>query len=157
MSEKIYRLIRWGLALIFFYAGAGKLFDPQSFAVIIEAYGIIPESLLMPIAVLLPGLEVIAAVGLLFDVRGSLGTICFLLIVFIVILGYAIHMGLDVDCGCFGPEDPESRAYAGIRPALYRDILMMAGIIYLYAWRFSRTFQPVRLVPLLNNYLKEKI
>ena len=157
MSEKLYRIIRWGLALIFFYAGAGKLFDPQSFAVIIEAYGIIPESWLMLVAVLLPGLEIIAAIGLLFDIRGSLGTICFLLIIFIVILGYAIHMGLDVDCGCFGPEDTEFRAYAGIRPAFYRDIIMMTSIIYLYFWRFRQSFQPVRLGHLLNNFLKEKI
>ena len=40
---------------------------------------------------------------------------------FMAILGYGISMGLDVDCGCFGPEDPESKAFHGLRAALYRD------------------------------------
>jgi hypothetical protein len=44
-------------------------------------------------------------------------------------------LGLDIDCGCFGPEDPESRAYGGLRTALYRDLAMAAGVAYLYWWR----------------------
>lgn len=131
----LYRGLRWGLALVFLNAAAVKLVDPASFAVIIEAYGLVPEGLLMPIAIVLPALEVAAAIGLIFDLRGSLALMAVLLGIFIAVLGYGLWMGLAVDCGCFGPEDPEGKAYAGIRPALFRDFVLAGGILLLYGWR----------------------
>ena len=131
----IYRACRWLLALVFLYAGLTKLIDPQAFAVIIAAYGIIPEALVMPTAIFLPALEALAAVGLILDVRGSLATIAILLLVFILVLGYGIWMGLDVDCGCYGPEDPEGKAYAGMRAAIIRDVVLAGGILLLYGCR----------------------
>lgn len=139
----IYRGLRWGLALVFLYAGAIKLADPYSFAILIEAYGLIPDALLMPTAIVLPALEVVAAIGLLFDLRGSLMVIAVLLAIFILVLGYGLWMGLDVDCGCFGPEDPEGKAYASIRPALYRDFVLVGGVLLLYGWRHRFRLMPV--------------
>ena len=94
----IYKLSRWGIGFIFIYAGSIKLMDPRIFAVLIDAYGIVPESLLMPVAIALPALEVAAGIGLLFDIEKSLPVISGLLMLFIAILGYGIRMGLDVDC-----------------------------------------------------------
>ena len=131
----IYRGLRWGLALVFLYAGAIKLADPYSFAILIEAYGLIPDALLMPTAIVLPALEVAAAIGLLFDLRGSLMVIAVLLAIFILVLRYGLWMGLAVDCGCFGPGDLQGQAYAGIRPALLRDFVLAGGIVLLYGWR----------------------
>jgi uncharacterized membrane protein YphA (DoxX/SURF4 family) len=151
-----YRLLRWALALVFFYAGAAKLADPEAFAVIIEAYGLVPKELLLPLAVGLPALEVIAAVALMADLRGSLATVACLLSLFILILGYGIWMGLDVDCGCFAPGDPESRAYAGLRPALYRDFILVAGVLLLYAIRFRYRFKPLAIGCLGYGLWKEE-
>jgi hypothetical protein len=141
----LYRGVRWGLALVFLYAGLVKLADPTSFAVIIAAYGLVPEGLLMPIAVVLPAIEVLAAIGLMADLRGSLTLMAVLMAIFIAVLGYGLWMGLDVDCGCFGPEDPEGKAYAGIRPALYRDFVLAGGILLLYGWRHRFRIAPVRV------------
>ena len=142
------------LAVVFFYGGGAKLLDPQAFAVLIDSYGIVPDLLVMPAAIGLPLLEVIAAVGLVADIRGSLTAIGALLVVFMAILGYGIWMGLDVDCGCFGPEDPESRAYHGLRAALYRDYLMLAGVLYLYAWRAYRRRSPFKLSDINSSIRK---
>jgi uncharacterized membrane protein YphA (DoxX/SURF4 family) len=144
-SHWAYRAIRWTLGIVFFYAGGSKLMDPQAFAVLIEAYGLVPEALLMPLAVFLPALEVVAAIGLLLDLRGALAAVTALLMIFMAILAYGIRMGLDVDCGCFVPEDPEARAFHGLRPAIYRDLLMMAGALFLYWWRSSRSLKPKSL------------
>jgi uncharacterized membrane protein YphA (DoxX/SURF4 family) len=133
-----YRWIRWLLSFVFLYAGASKLIDPKAFAALIDAYGIVPDPLLMPVAIGLPLIEVLAAVSLMADVRGSLAVISGLMAVFIAIMVYGIMMGIDVDCGCFGPEDIESRAYHGLREALYRDLVMAGGIFYLYGWRRYR-------------------
>jgi rhodanese-related sulfurtransferase len=149
-SETVYRFMRWSLGVVFLYAGGSKLLDPQAFAVLIDSYGILPDLLVMPAAIGLPLLEVIAAVGLMTDIRGSLTAIGALLVVFMAILGYGIWMGLDVDCGCFGPEDPESLAYHGLRPALYRDFVMLAGVLYLYVWRFCRRKSPHKLLEVIS-------
>jgi uncharacterized membrane protein YphA (DoxX/SURF4 family) len=157
--EWLYRLCRWTLGSIFIYAGGTKLLEPKIFAVLIEAYGIVPEGLLMPVAIGLPLLEVIAGIGLLFDIRGSLSLITGLLVLFMVVLGYGIWMGLDVDCGCFGPEDPEAEAFHGLRQSLYRDLAMMAGVFFIYGWRRYRTIRPtgvmVRVNQLFNKRRKE--
>lgn len=138
-----YTAARCALAAVFLWAGAAKLADPRAFATLIDAYGLVPAPLLMPLAIGLPTAEVIAAVGLLADIRGSLAVISILLAVFIAVLGYGIRMGLDVDCGCFGPEDIESRAYHGLRAALERDLVMATLIGCLYGWRRFRCLRPV--------------
>jgi len=140
-----YRMIRIVLAVVFLSSGLSKLLDPTSFAVIIEAFGLIPETWILPVAVILPALEMIAAIGLLLDIRGSLTFITGMLMLFLAILAYGIWMGLDIDCGCFGPEDPEARAFHSLRPAIYRDVVMMIVIVYLYYWRYRRSAKPVRL------------
>ncbi|RJQ43574.1 MAG: DoxX family membrane protein [Anaerolineaceae bacterium] len=133
----LYRLVRWCLAGLFVWAGAMKLADPPAFAVIISDFGLVPDWSVMPLAIALPVLEVAAALGLVVDLRGSLAVISFLLAMFIAILGYAIWLGLDIDCGCFGPEDPEARAYSSLRTSLYRDLAMAAGVFFLYWWRWQ--------------------
>ena len=138
----LYPTLRWLLGAIFIYSGASKLLAPKTFAVLIDAYGLVPDGLLMPVALVLPAVELVAGAGLLADVRGSLGAIAGMLVLFVAILGYGIDMGLDVDCGCFGPEDPEAEAFHGLRAALYRDLVMLAAVGFLYAWRRWRDIRP---------------
>ena len=153
LFDWMYRFMRWFLGGIFIYSGATKLLAPQTFAVLIDAYGIVPDGLLMPVSVILPALEVLAGVGLLLDIRGSLAVITGLLLLFAAILGYGIVMGLDVDCGCFGPEDPEAAAFHGLRPALYRDMAMLTAVALLYGWRRYRRVRPKKTIPLLDRWL----
>lgn len=153
-SETAYRMVRWSLGSVFIYAGGTKLLDVEAFSVLIDSYGILPDFLLMAAAIGLPLLEVVAAMGLIADIRGSLTAIGGLLAVFMAILAYGIWMGLDVDCGCFGPEDAESRAYHGLRSALYRDCVMLAGVLYLYVWRAFRRKSPSALADIISCFRK---
>jgi len=148
-----YRCLRWMLGITFIYSGITKLLAPETFAVLIEAFGLVPETLLLPVALILPLVEVLAGAGLLVDLRGSLAVIKGLLLLFVAILGYGIHLGLDVDCGCFGPEDPEADAFHGLKWALYRDIAMLAAVAYLYFWRIYDRVTPIRLTWLINKRL----
>ena len=156
MSGLIYKLIRCSLGSVFIYAGSIKLMAPRTFAVLIEAYGIIPQGLLMPVAIILPALEVAAGLGLLFDIEGSLTVIAGLLALFIAALGYGIWMGLDVDCGCFGPDDPEAGAFHGIRQSLYRYLVMLAGIAFIYGWRRHRAIKPIKAGSLIQKFSKKR-
>jgi hypothetical protein len=79
-----------------------------------------------------------------------------LLAVFIAILRYGISMGLDVDCGCFGPDDPEAEAFRGLRAALCRDLVMMAGVGFLYGWRRRRAIRPVRIGDVYRQFFEKE-
>lgn len=129
--------VRWVLAGIFVYSGSVKLVDPSRFAEIIAGFGLLPDALIYPFAVLLPFIELVAGIGLVFALRGSLPAIAVMLVMFIAVLLYGIHLGLDIDCGCFGAEDPE-QAYKGLKAALARDAVMMAAVLFIY-WSRGRT------------------
>lgn len=156
VSHGLYTLIRWALGTVFIFAGGAKLGTPESFATLIDAYGIIPEGLLMPVALVLPVFEVAAGLGLLFNIRGSLVSITVLLMLFIAILGYGLWLGLDVDCGCFGPEDPEADAFHGLKSTLYRDLIMLAGILYLFFWRRYRAIKTLNLASIMNRCFQHR-
>ena len=105
----LYHGLRLSLAGIFIYAGLIKLLDPRAFAHAIAQYDLGPEGLLPLVAVGLPALELLAGIGLIFEVRGSLTIIAVLLLIFLVILGYAVWHNLDIDCGCFTADELDAQ------------------------------------------------
>jgi hypothetical protein len=123
------------LAAVFFIGGVPKLLDPVAFAAVISAYGLLPDPLVFPAAVILPLVEIMTAIGLLFNYRWAMIITILLLFVFIGVLTYGISLGLHIDCGCFGPEDPERGALSSLDEARFRDVLFLipAG----YIWWFS--------------------
>ena len=145
IPRTIYTLLRLTIGIVFLYSGITKMASPSSFSTIIDAYGIIPENTTLAVAVILALLEIMAGVGLLMEIKGSLIVISGLLALFMTILYYGIYMGLDIDCGCFGPNDPGSRAFHGLRTAFRRDIAMAIGIIYMYIYRSIRGTQQQRI------------
>jgi uncharacterized membrane protein len=156
LSPLSYNLFRILLSAMFLWSGISKLMAPQFFAGVIENYGLLPDPLAMPAAIVFSTIEVLAGLGLLVDIRGSLAVITGLVASFMVILSYGIWLGLDVDCGCFGPEDPESEAFHGLRSALFRDIVMMFGILYLYFWRYRKNVAPKQLTSLFKIFKKNQ-
>ena len=118
------------LAGVFIFAGIPKILDPETFALTINAYGMLPEQLVYPVAIFLPYFEVLVAVGLLMNKRIALWATLVLLIFFIIVLGYAMYLGLDIDCGCFGADDPEAKAFSSIRTAFWRDILFLCVLSF---------------------------
>ena len=130
---------RLSLAVMFVVAGVPKIFHPLVFATSIEAYGILPEFLILPAAIILPLIEVVLAVALICNRKEGLWGSIALLLIFIAALGYAIYMGLDIDCGCFGPEDPEAHLFSNIREAIVRDVVFVVmAIIPLCIHNFSK-------------------
>jgi uncharacterized membrane protein YphA (DoxX/SURF4 family) len=156
LFDGFYTGLRWILGGVFIYAGSIKLLEPKVFAVLIDAYGLVPDYLLMPVAIGLPALEVVAGLGLIPDIKGSLPAITVLLLMFIVILGYGIYMGLDVDCGCFGPDDAEAMAFHGLRTSLYRDLIMLTGIVFMVVWRRYRRIAPISLMDMFHKVASKR-
>jgi uncharacterized membrane protein YphA (DoxX/SURF4 family) len=139
-----YRAVRFVLGILFMWAAVLKLMDPELFSKTIIAFGLVPKPLAPWVALALPMLEIVAALGLILDLRGSLAIITGLLVMFCLVLLYGMWLGLDIDCGCYGPGDPEGEAFASLRISLYRDLAMLAGAFYLYCWRRRKGAFPLR-------------
>lgn len=110
-----------------------------------------PDPWVLPTAICLSIFELLVGIGLLFDMQWALGLITALLVLFMVVLGYGLWMGLDVDCGCFGPNDPEGEAFHGLRPALYRDGIMLAAAVSLFWVRWQRGIRPLKISTWYNH------
>jgi uncharacterized membrane protein YphA (DoxX/SURF4 family) len=178
LSPWLYHGYRLFIGGLFLYAGATKLADSVGFAEAIAAYKILPDPLVPCAALGLPLVEVGAGMGTLLNRRWAILGIMAMMLLFLGVLGYGAAVGLDIDCGCFGPEksapaqridtvplldlsgdgqeildgpivliepDParatedgtcseESQGPSRLRSALYRDIFMFLGVLYLVAW-----------------------
>jgi uncharacterized membrane protein YphA (DoxX/SURF4 family) len=136
-------LIRLALGLVFIYSGIVKLSAPKAFARIISQYDLVPSAFLPVVALGLPVLELLAGIGIILSIRGSLTLTFSLLILFVTVLWYGILNNLDVDCGCLSVEDLKNQV--GLWQALYRDLVMIGAAVFLY---FSRWIQSGRRLPL---------
>lgn len=128
------RLIRFGLGMVFVYAGLSKLLDPRAFARTLSGYDLIPDSILLVAAIGLPILELMAGIGVLLAIRGSLILLSSLLVLFVGVLWYGILKDLNVDCGCFSAEDLKGQA--GLWKAFYRDLVLLAAALLLFISRW---------------------
>lgn len=90
------------------YSGTIKAAAPaEEFAIVIEAYGILPHAMIPSISALLPWAEVLAGFALIlgFFVKPAAAAAGAMLLSFEGALIYAQARGLDLgSCGCFGPE-----------------------------------------------------
>lgn len=133
LSFWTYRAARVFLGGIFLWSGTGKLLDPDAFARIISVYELVPDALLLPVAFGLPLLEVVAGLGLIFDLRYALSLVTGMLMLFVVVLQFGILKGLEIDCGCFSANEVAEQN--GLRTAFRRDLLFIAVALYLFLWR----------------------
>lgn len=122
------------LGLVFLYAAVPKLFHLDGFVAIIDAYGIVPDKALVAVALFMAILEAVAGGGIFFKRAKylSLTFISCLLLLFIGVLAYGMWLGLDIDCGCFGKEEPEHKFFSNLRVALIRDLFLLLPVAYLY-------------------------
>lgn len=141
-SKILYLALRLVLGGLFIYAGATKLMDVMGFAATIDQYGLVSWRMANLIAKTLPVIEIVAGLGLILDVRGALGTIVVQLLGFVCVLAYGIHLGLDVDCGCFGPADSATGEENSLWGTLIRDLYMLGACLLIYMQRRVADFRP---------------
>lgn len=103
-NKNLLLLSRLILAMVFIFASAGKIAMPESFAVAVLNYKIFPLFAINIIAITLPWIELTFGILLLFGICVRECSIVFglMLLIFILIVLYAIIRGLDINCGCFG-------------------------------------------------------
>jgi len=131
-----YCILRLILGSLFLYAGALKLMDPDGFAMTINLYGLVTWRMSTILAYAIPAVEIVTGLALILDVRGALAAIVAQLLGFMCVLLYALHIGLDADCGCFGTPQATESDPAGPFEAFLRDGAMLIGCAAIYWQRY---------------------
>ena len=137
-----YRLVKLALATAFLALGAAKLTNLAHFAATLAAFDLLPAGLVLPLAVVLSLMEVIAALGLLLDVRGFLNLVTGLTIFWLALSLYGLGSGLGPESG-YGPGVSREAALASLAGAVRMDIIFLALAVYLYAWRRITRCRPL--------------
>jgi len=116
------------LAYIFLYAGIQKITSPADFALAISNYRLIPIQFVNLLALMIPWIEVVAGLLLLFgiSVKENSFILTTLLGIFIIAIIISLIRGLDISCGCFGTK---SGAQIGFMKVLENTGLFLIGII----------------------------
>lgn len=97
------------LGFVFVVASIDKIADPAAFATSISYYKIVGAPLTLILATILPWLELLCGLFLLFGMllKGSSGLVLVMLVGFTGAILSGIVRGLDISCGCF-TRDPSA-------------------------------------------------
>jgi uncharacterized membrane protein YphA (DoxX/SURF4 family) len=132
-------VLRIMLGLVFVYAAWTKLREPwHLFAMSVDAYGLLPSWAVIVVARTLPWAELLIGVFLIsgWQLRIFAAAASLLLLGFFSVMVRSHIAGLQIDCGCFGGDDPISPR------TLARDGSLLAASLLLTAmaiWRARRT------------------
>lgn len=96
-------MLRLALGGLFLVAAAGKILDPVKFLGGISQYGLVSGWMLPFSAAAMPGVEILAGLGLVLNWKARANAILIsgLLVVFMAAMGSAMARGLELDCSCF--------------------------------------------------------
>lgn len=128
-TEAIWIFVRWGLAVVFIYAGILKLRDAEAFAASIARFEMLPPFLIHPVALGLPPLEILYGLALLASRwrRQAAFGVTLLCLLFLAALTSAAFRGISVECSCFGSAEAEP-----IWRTIGRDVLLLVASSGLY-------------------------
>jgi uncharacterized membrane protein YphA (DoxX/SURF4 family) len=132
----LFRIVTGG---VFVFSGFIKLISPsEEFAEVIRSYQLAPESLLYPLALVIPWIEVLSGAFLVLGLfsRTAAALVAFQLAGFMTVLSIVIATGIDLeDCGCF--------AALGFKEtplqALIRDAVLLAMVL-VFIFSRNRSF-----------------
>ena len=103
IDRRLVTVLRVALGVLFLAAAWPKLVDPHGFAESVSHYRLLPVPLERLAALVLPPLELLVGVCLIFGVldAGASALALVLLAVFTIAIAIAVARGLDISCGCF--------------------------------------------------------
>jgi uncharacterized membrane protein YphA (DoxX/SURF4 family) len=114
------------IGAVLVYAGASKAAAPaEEFALVIGAYDVVPSSVALPLAGLLPWVELLVGWALLLgvEVRAASAAAGLMTGVFLAAIGSVLVRGIPIpNCGCFGDAMHFTPAHA-----FFFDSLMAAA------------------------------
>ncbi len=133
MREWFGLLARLVVGGVWIAAGAIKLTDPNTSVAAVRAYELLPSSVIEPVGYLLPALEVVIGLALVFGVmtRGAALISGLLFVAFIIGIASVWARGIEIDCGCFGGGGASPDATSKYPWEIARDVglLLLSGFL----------------------------
>ncbi len=138
-NKWVHLLLRWALAGVFIFAAVSKITAPDKFAIAISNYRLLPHEWVNLAAIVVPWVEVMTALLLIFGVwvRASALVFTGMTVAFFFMISSALARGLNIECGCFG-------TIGGKRVGL-TSLLLDAALLLMAAWlvwRVKNASQP---------------
>lgn len=135
-------LVRWVLGGIFAFASLDKILHPQAFAEMINNYQILPGAWINLAALVMPWLELLLGVLLIFGwwLRPAVILSNVLLVSFFGSLVYNLARGLDIHCGCFSTSTKGD-------PAQLWYVIRDSGFLMMGAYLFFKVMMRPSPVP----------
>lgn len=129
-NEYINLVIRIVVGLIFIIFAAGKISEPTLFAKSIANYDMLPHKLINLLAIILPWIEIVAGLLLMFGVRlkANILLIAAMLIVFNIAITTAMARGLDIECGCYANIAEQKVGFK----KLVENFFLLIALLFIY-------------------------
>lgn len=117
-----------GIGLLMGWAALAKLVDLPAFAHQIHNFQILPVPMENLVAMVLPWIELVAALSLVLGVRPRSGAVVTtgLMAVFTVAVAAALVRGLNIECGCFGTS---SASRVGVAKLLQNLAMLAVAVV----------------------------
>jgi putative oxidoreductase len=140
-------LVRLYLGGLFLAACIHKIANPGSFALDVATYQFLPLALVNVFAIVVPWTELFAGACLVAGVRvrASSLLIAGMMVSFIIALGWAMHLHLEMSCGCFASQG------AAEDPISWRTVLRDSGWLLLALYVLVFDTRPIGLERLIGK------
>jgi uncharacterized membrane protein YphA (DoxX/SURF4 family) len=131
------RLVTGGVWIV---AGGLKITDPAASTAAVRAYELLPGSLVEPVGVALPAVELVVGLALVVGAltRGAAAVSALLFLAFIIGIASVWARGMEIDCGCFGGGGRREGASSSYPWEIARDTALFAASVYVVALRRTR-------------------
>jgi putative oxidoreductase len=125
--------VRLYLGWLFLSACWHKIAHPAGFALDVATYQLLPLGAVNVFAIILPWLELLVGLLLIIGcrVRAAALLVVLMMLSFIVALLWALHLGLDMSCGCFASQAASTDDSISGR-ALIRDMAWLLLGAYVF-------------------------
>jgi uncharacterized membrane protein YphA (DoxX/SURF4 family) len=126
------RLAAAVLGAMFLAAGILKARDVGGFYHDLQSYRLFSPELLLLVAYYGPALEIIAGAAVLFERsrRAGAALLVVMLAGFIMLLTVSWMRGLDISCGCFGPDGGKTNYPL----RLGEDVVLLTLAVWVFQW-----------------------
>ena len=137
-------VLRVILGAIFIFAALPKIQDPPSFAHLVYNYKLLPLTMINMVALVLPWLELICGVFLIFGIwkQTVSSVVAGLLLIFILGLAINLAHGNAIQCGCFGnaATKTSTELFHDMKLDLLRDAALLTIAVVITVFSRPRTF-----------------
>ena len=135
MKQWVGLVVRLVVGGVWIVAGGLKITDPAQSVAAVRAYELLPGDLATPVGQLLPVVEVVIGLMLVFGLltRGAAVLSAVLFGLFIVGIVSVWARGINIDCGCFGGGGADPDAASKYPWEIARDTVLLVGSLFV-AW-----------------------